>query len=488
MKHVRNRPLALLCALALALSAVVLPVRAAKGDVPSFCDVTGDKWFYPYVTELAALGGVTGYQDGTFRPNGEITRAEVCAILLGSFPVDEVLDAGTLRQKEEQAGQINGNYWANGSIARASACGVQDFGLGRDEWGKPAAREEIAYLIYCIYTTAREDVSKSFRREAAGLIGDYKAALAGSRYESCVLWLYGSGIVTGVNGSGDFCPKANVTRAECCTMVVSLLHPERWKQVNWEEAAAPVDQAAAQPKAGADFTGKSRIRYDADTAYELCRALEEQIGIQIFYLPEWTPREAGPISYSTMEPITFDKTYFDSVRRELQTMKATFDLYPEGFLKEVVQKKGSRRTEIILCPYTFEGMRSFGVHVYDYSDSKEKVDQIYYTGRGDSQYYSHEMGHLVMSSAAILNGWSATCAAWEGLSTGPESYVSAYAATSRPEDWADTWAYLWHRTSSVAAGCADPGLKAKVQYLSTMLDQHYATFTAGQTPWAAVLN
>lgn len=488
MMRFKKRPLAALCALALTLSAAVSPAWAAEGDSISFRDVTGDKWFYPYVTELAALGGVTGYQDGTFRPNAEITRAEVCAILLGSFPVDEALDAGALRQREEQAGQANGSYWANGAIAKACACGAQDFGVGKEEWGKPATREDIAYLIYCIYTTARKDAPKSVRAEAAGLIGDYETALKGSRYEDCVLWLYGSGIVTGVNDRGDFCPKAGATRAECCTMVVSLLHPERWKQVDWEEAAARMDQEAAQPKAGTDFTGKSRVRYDSDTAYDLCRALEEQIGIQIFYLPEWTPREAGLLSYDTMEQITFDKTYFDSVRTELQTMKAAFDLYPEGFLKEVVHKKGSRKAEIILCPYTFEGMRSFGVHVYDYSDNKEKVDQIYYTGRGDSQYYSHEMGHLVMSSAAILNGWSTTCTAWEGLSTGPESYVSAYAATSRPEDWAETWAYLWHRTSSVAAGCADPGLKAKVRYLSEMLDQHYTAFTAEQTPWAAVLH
>nr|CRY96208.1 hypothetical protein [uncultured prokaryote] len=170
MMRFKKRPLAALCALALALFAAVLPAWAAEGDSISFRDVTGDKWFYPYVTELAALGGVAGYQDGTFRPNAEITRAEVCAILLGSFPVDEVLDAGALRQREEQAGQANGTYWANGAIARACACGAQDFGVGKEEWGKPATREDIAYLIYCIYTTARKDAPKSVRAEAARLV------------------------------------------------------------------------------------------------------------------------------------------------------------------------------------------------------------------------------------------------------------------------------------------------------------------------------
>ena len=115
------------------------------------------------------------------------------------------------------------------------------------------------------------------------------------------------------------------------------------------------------------------------------------------------------------------------------------------------------------------------------------MDQIYYTGSGDSQYYSHEMGHMVMSCAAVLNGWNTTCSTWESYSTGYGSYVSAYAMTSRPEDWADTWAYLWHRTSNVISGCSDPGLKAKVQYLSQILDKNYTTFDSSKTPWASVL-
>ena len=60
--------------------------------------------------------------------------------------------------------------------------------------------------------------------------------------------------------------------------------------------------------------------------------------------------------------------------------------------------------------------------------------------------------------------------------------------TSRPEDWAETWAYLWHQTDRVVSGCSDPGLRAKVQYMSQILDKGYSTFRAGQAPWASVLN
>ena len=137
MKTVRKRGPAALCGLALALA---LAVPALAAEAPSFNDVTEDKWFFPYVTELAALGGASGYEDGSFRPNGTITRAEVCAILLGVFPVDGSVEAGAVSQEEDRAQQTNGSYWANPAIARASACGLQDFGLSREEWSKPASR------------------------------------------------------------------------------------------------------------------------------------------------------------------------------------------------------------------------------------------------------------------------------------------------------------------------------------------------------------
>lgn len=466
------------------------PVQPA--GTASFTDVPEGEWFTPYVTELARLGSVKGYENGTFQPNGTITRAEVCTILLGSFPVDKAFEAAQITQAEGQAAQANGSFWANSSIGRANLCGIRDFGYSKAEWNKPATREEIAYMLYGVYANARKAQGNnqplSFYSDAGLLIGDYGTAVAGSRYENNILWLYGSGIISGMNDRGDFQPKSNTTRAQCCTMVVSLLHPENWKEINWDTVLADMDKTGTRLPDGTDFKGKNRIHYTNDVAYEFCRALEEKIGIQIFYLPEWTPKEAGLIQYSDVEQFDFNGEYFADVLAELRTMKAAYDRYPDGFLQEMAQKKGSRTAEIILCPYTFEGVQSYGVHVYDSSNDARKVDQIYYTGSGDSQYYSHEMGHMVMSCAAILNGWDKTCSTWEGFSTSPYSYVSTYSMTSRPEDWADTWAYLWHRTNNVVSGCSDPGLKAKVQYLSEILDKNYKTFDASKTPWSTILN
>ena len=47
---------------------------------PKFEDVTGD--YEEAVGVLAALGVVTGYEDGTFRPERIVTRAEMAKLIV----------------------------------------------------------------------------------------------------------------------------------------------------------------------------------------------------------------------------------------------------------------------------------------------------------------------------------------------------------------------------------------------------------------------
>lgn len=46
----------------------------------SYSDVAADKWYNASVSTMSALGIITGYPDGTFRPDQNITRAEFAAI------------------------------------------------------------------------------------------------------------------------------------------------------------------------------------------------------------------------------------------------------------------------------------------------------------------------------------------------------------------------------------------------------------------------
>ena len=47
----------------------------------NFTDVTGNEWFTSFVAAASALGLIEGYPDGSFRPDAAITRAETCTII-----------------------------------------------------------------------------------------------------------------------------------------------------------------------------------------------------------------------------------------------------------------------------------------------------------------------------------------------------------------------------------------------------------------------
>jgi|GEM_PF-5384703 len=59
-------------------------VGFAKDYPQKFYDVPKDHWAFEYIAELADRGAINGYEDGSFRPNGTVTRAEWAKIMMVS--------------------------------------------------------------------------------------------------------------------------------------------------------------------------------------------------------------------------------------------------------------------------------------------------------------------------------------------------------------------------------------------------------------------
>lgn len=84
----------------------------------SFLDVKDGDWFYSAVAKAVAANYVKGYEDGTFHPNQTITRAEAAVILANITGLDANA-AGA--DSFTDAAQIPA--WAKGSIGAAAAAG-----------------------------------------------------------------------------------------------------------------------------------------------------------------------------------------------------------------------------------------------------------------------------------------------------------------------------------------------------------------------------
>ena len=82
-------------------------------SVNGFSDVNNGDWYNETVSSLAAMDIIAGYEDGTFRPNAPITRAEFAAIAARFFRDND------MEYNENLFCDISGNEWYADIVAAA---------------------------------------------------------------------------------------------------------------------------------------------------------------------------------------------------------------------------------------------------------------------------------------------------------------------------------------------------------------------------------
>lgn len=93
----------------------VLEITNASDRTLDFSDVKKSAWYAPIINEMAAGGLVNGYADGTFRPENKITRAEFITMLMQNEKLQKF--------KELPFSDISSNLWYADYIYSAYAAG-----------------------------------------------------------------------------------------------------------------------------------------------------------------------------------------------------------------------------------------------------------------------------------------------------------------------------------------------------------------------------
>ncbi len=114
-----------------------------------YSDVTVADWFAPYVTWAKEKGIVSGYEDGSFAPNKEITREELCTMIV------RTLTAYNLAPEKAELSFADANTtsdWAKESIASLAKLGIVS-GKGDNQFAPldNATRAESAKIITGMY-------------------------------------------------------------------------------------------------------------------------------------------------------------------------------------------------------------------------------------------------------------------------------------------------------------------------------------------------
>ena len=85
----------------------------------TYLDVSNDYWAQPFIRQLSQANILTGYPDGTFKPQQAIDRDEYAAVLRQAFnaePVKFIPQASTFED-------VPTDYWANDAIKETYEAG-----------------------------------------------------------------------------------------------------------------------------------------------------------------------------------------------------------------------------------------------------------------------------------------------------------------------------------------------------------------------------
>jgi len=109
----------------------MLGIKVTEPLENKFSDIKEGAWYYNAINKVAEMGYINGYkEDGTFRPNNNITYAESCAIMVNLLGFNDELEG----------------VWPNNVIEKAKELGIIE-GLVDLEASYKMTRGEISVML-----------------------------------------------------------------------------------------------------------------------------------------------------------------------------------------------------------------------------------------------------------------------------------------------------------------------------------------------------
>ena len=186
-----------------------VPVEPSTPTAPSFKDAPSSHWAYEHISKLAANGTISGYDDGTFRPNNKVTREEFVKMIIGATGL--VSDGA-----ECDFGDVPKDAWYYSYVASGyskniiGGIGDESFGIGRN-----ITRQDVAVIAARILAYLNADTSQFEETTLTDIdtISDYA--------QDSVKLLNSMGIISGFD-DGSFMPHNALTRAEAAAIISRL--------------------------------------------------------------------------------------------------------------------------------------------------------------------------------------------------------------------------------------------------------------------------
>lgn len=178
-------------------------------------DIKGH-WAASNISAWIDKGLIKGYDDGSFKPDNQITRAEFIALINRSFGFTETADISFR--------DVSSDHWAHAEVAKAvKADYISGYADGTVGINKPISRQEVAVIV-----------SRLLKLDATASKATFlDASQIASWSKDAINEVVASQIMNGYEADHSFKPEAPITRAEA---VVTLDRAQAALTVSYQAA------------------------------------------------------------------------------------------------------------------------------------------------------------------------------------------------------------------------------------------------------------
>jgi len=202
----------------------MVAVLMTAGYAKEFIDVPKDYWANDIITKMSDKGIINGYEDGTFRPDDILNRAEFATIMT------KVLNLDNRVYLESSYTDVKTEDWEH-NFAEA----VKDYLVTYERDGKlyfdsyePAVREDVIVALVKAMNWKIEELEN----KVEDIFSD--ADKIGEGLDKYIVSAYENGLVKGYEDK-TINPKGSLTRAEAMALVNVLLNEEKSEKTEVED-------------------------------------------------------------------------------------------------------------------------------------------------------------------------------------------------------------------------------------------------------------
>lgn len=283
-----------------------------------FTDLKDDHWAYGVVNTLVDKGTVKGYEDGSFKPDGTVTRAEFA----------KMMGTGTIKWDEPYS-DVPSGHWAYDYVMTSEIPAATENTFEPDT---AILRDDAIYALW-------ERYGSKTVKDMPGFV---------TKQGSAAAWAYSYGIMTGDDGI-DLRLSDTITRAEAAALIVRA-----------DKSQTNMGFAAAMPESTAkivfESTGAFASEYsnEANITYgEFARAVVQLCHSQVN--PDYTNLAAEKLYESEyardMYVIGNYALGKDIVNADKEKELVTRADAKECFEKIVAVMRTGKQTDFSLCLY-----------------------------------------------------------------------------------------------------------------------------------------